>query len=891
LDRAGLIRPPPIEPRAPGPPDPEQESTVNPPDTVTAATALAEPRGEVGFGRPATRTRKAAAYAVLVIVPAIAVLVILSRAGLSGAAGTGGAWRIPALPTVARLLLALTVILAVTRTAGALFRRFGQPAVLGEIAGGIALGPSLLQTVWPQLGTSLFSPSVISDIDIVAQVGVALFVFSAGLELRASALTGRASTLAVIGHAGMAVPLLCGTVFGVAAYSSLASGKVGEVPFALFLGLAISVTALPVLARILDEHELTATRLGSTVLACAAMNDVVAWCVLALVLALAGAGSLAATATTVVFTVVFSLGMVALGVWLHRGRGTLARRVLSSGVGVVLVAVLLISAVSDWGGLDTVFGAFLLGAAVPAESALAHRFRAASGLLQPLLLPVFFAESGLRTDFIRLGTDATLWGWCALVVLLAFATKVGSTALAARAVGVDRRSAVRIGGLMNCRGLTEIIVLNAGLTAGLIDVTVFSMFVIMALVCTAATGLFLRGLGRESTPIRRLGPRRARIRPFPLSQETAMTAISEHESITGAPARPVPAAGAPLDMQGLAWIHLGHAAFQHLNAACELNLFEFVADHGSVTKAEVGDGLGLQERATDILLLGVTSLGMLTVSEGEYRLATVLAELLKTDDWRRFKDIVAFEQYIVYEGQRDFTESLRTNSNAGLRRIPGTGRDLYHRLSENPHLERVFYRYMRAWSELANEHMVTALDLTDARRLLDVGGGDAVNAIALAEANEHLAVTVLDIDETVPITEAKIAEADLSERVDARALDILNEPLPTGYDVVLFAHQLVIWTLEQNTALLKKAYDVLPEGGRVVIFNSMSADAGDGPTVAGLLSVYFATLPAEGGMIYSWAQHEQCLAEAGFGDFQRTALPGWTPRGVLVARKLPRRSA
>src|SRR5438445_7864054 len=134
-----------------------------------------------------------------------------------------------------------------------------------------------------------------------------------------------------------------------------------------------------------------------------------------------------------------------------------------------------------------------------------------------------------------------------------------------------------------------------------------------------------------------------------------MTAISEHGSNTAS--RPVPAAGEPLDMHGLAWIHLGHAAFQHLNAACELNLFEFVADHGTVTKADVAKGLGLLERATDILLLGVSSLGMLTVSDGEYRLAAVLDEFLRTDDWQRFKDIVAFEQHIVYEGQHDFTES------------------------------------------------------------------------------------------------------------------------------------------------------------------------------------------------------------------------------------------
>jgi ubiquinone/menaquinone biosynthesis C-methylase UbiE len=353
----------------------------------------------------------------------------------------------------------------------------------------------------------------------------------------------------------------------------------------------------------------------------------------------------------------------------------------------------------------------------------------------------------------------------------------------------------------------------------------------------------------------------------------------------GTPSQPVPAAGEPLDMHGLAWILHGHAAFQHLNAACELKLFEFVTDRGAVTKADVAKGLKLQERAVDILLLGVTSLGLLTVSDGHYRLAPVLDEMMKSDEWQRFTYIVAFEQHIVYEGQHDFTESLRDNTNVGLRRVPGAGRDLYHRLSENPQLEGVFYRYMRAWSELANKHLVSSLDLSGVKKLLDVGGGDAVNALALAEANPHLQATVLDIEKAMPIVQKKIAEAGLLDRVRAQALDILHEPLPDGHEVVLFAHQLVIWTLEENTALLKKAYEALPKGGRVVIFNSMSNDEGDGPVVAGLLSVYFAALPAEGGMIYSWAQHEKCLDDAGFRNFRRIPVPGWTPRGILIAEK------
>ncbi|WP_327370481.1 methyltransferase [Streptomyces sp. NBC_01217] len=346
-----------------------------------------------------------------------------------------------------------------------------------------------------------------------------------------------------------------------------------------------------------------------------------------------------------------------------------------------------------------------------------------------------------------------------------------------------------------------------------------------------------------------------------------------------------PTARQPLDMDGLAWILFGHAAFQYLNAAVETELLDELVKTPGVTKEELAERLSLQERAIDILLLGTTAMGLTVKENDRYRLADVLKELTATEDWQRFKDTVGFEQYVVYEGQLDFTESLRTNTNVGLRRVRGTGRDLYHRLSENPHMEAVFYRYMRSWSELANRHLVDALDLGDARALLDCGGGDAVNSIALAAANSHLRATVFEIPESSVITQKKIAEAGLAERVDVIAGDMFADPFPGGHDVILFAHQLVIWTLEENTRLLAKAYEALPEGGKLVIFNSMSNDEGDGPVVAALDSVYFAAIPAEGGMIYSWKQHEECLQKAGFGEFERIDVPGWTPHGIIIATK------
>ncbi|WP_228974815.1 methyltransferase [Streptomyces sp. DH12] len=338
-------------------------------------------------------------------------------------------------------------------------------------------------------------------------------------------------------------------------------------------------------------------------------------------------------------------------------------------------------------------------------------------------------------------------------------------------------------------------------------------------------------------------------------------------------------------MDRLSLLLFGHAAFQYLNAACELELLDLLMEREPLTADEIRDELRLAERAADILLLGCTALG-LTCKEGDrYRVAPLITALAAEGTWSKIKDTVAFEQHIVYQGQVDFVASLRENTNVGLRHIPGDHPDLYHRFSRHPRLEGVFYRYMRSWSQLANDHLVAALDLADATRLLDCGGGDAVNACALAQSNPHLRATVLEIPASATLTEKRIAEAGLSDRVSVLPCDMFADAFPSGNDCVLFAHQLVIWTPEENTALLRKAHDALVPGGRVVIFNSMSDDEGDGPLVAALDSVYFATLPAEGGMIYPWRLHERCLREAGFSDIQRVPVPGWTPHGIIIAYK------
>lgn len=332
-------------------------------------------------------------------------------------------------------------------------------------------------------------------------------------------------------------------------------------------------------------------------------------------------------------------------------------------------------------------------------------------------------------------------------------------------------------------------------------------------------------------------------------------------------------------------ILFGSSAFQYLNSGCELGLFDLLHDKNSLTKQEIAQSLNLQERAVDILLLGTTALELTKLNNGVYVNGSMISEVFKQGIWKIFKDVVAFEQYIVYSAQVDFTESLRNNTNIGLQRIPGNNRDLYHRLSENAHLEKVFYEYMESWTLLVNHHLFNSFDFKKVHHVLDVGGGTAVNAIALAKRFPNIQVTVMEIPGTGPIARKNIADAELSDRIHVHECDMFAGAFPKGHDCVLFSHQLVIWTPEENRQLLKKAYESLPIKGDVVIFSSISNDDNNGPLMAALDSVYFACLPAEGGMIYNWNQYEQWLNSAGFSNVSHTNCYGWTPHGVITAEK------
>jgi Kef-type K+ transport system membrane component KefB len=362
---------------------------------------------------------------------------------------------------------------------------------MGEIVAGILLGPSVLGAVAPSLQHRVFSADVLPFIDVLAQIGLVFFMFLIGLELDVRLIRGRGQAAAAVSHASITLPFLSGVAVAFLIFTKLGSANGGFVPFALFLGASMSITAFPVLARILTERGLNKTRLGAVTITCAAIDDVTAWCLLAVVVAVAAANGLGGAFLTIALAAVFIAAMlvfvrpvVARMATLQDEGGGLSPAVLS----VVFAGLLLSALATDRIGIHAIFGAFLFGAIMPQQPEFIGELSAKLEDVAVLfLLPLFFAYSGLRTEIGQLGTDLTLWLYCALIVGVAILGKWGGSAIAARMVGLTWRESLGLGILMNCRGLTELVILNIGLDLGVIPPTLFAMLVIMALVTTFMT--------------------------------------------------------------------------------------------------------------------------------------------------------------------------------------------------------------------------------------------------------------------------------------------------------------------------------------------------------------------------------------------------------------------
>ena len=398
-----------------------------------------------------------------------------------------------------KVLGALLAIIVIGRGLGAVFQRIGQPRVIGEVVAGILLGPSLLGRVSPEAMTWLLPSSILPLLGVIAQLGVILFMFLVGLELNAELLRDRAHATVMISHAGIVAPFLMGAGLALWLFPRFAPDGVPFTSFALFLGVSLSITAFPVLARILTERRLERSELGVLALGCAAAGDATAWCLLAFVVGVAQSAISGAITTTVLaaafIALMFGVVRPLAQRWLSHSEPTQVSGHIATWV---LVALLVSSLAAEAIGIHALFGAFLLGAVIPHDSAVARAFHdKLHDVVVILLLPAFFAHIGMRTQ-IGLVSSLSEWLICGTIIVAATLGKFGGTLLAARLTGIDWRTSASLGILMNTRGLMELIVLNIGLDLGVISPTLFAMLVLMALVTTMTTAPILRWLEPKS---------------------------------------------------------------------------------------------------------------------------------------------------------------------------------------------------------------------------------------------------------------------------------------------------------------------------------------------------------------------------------------------------------
>jgi Kef-type K+ transport system membrane component KefB len=439
----------------------------------------------------------------LMVLAAIALLVLICRQGETlqapfdpGLTALRGS--VAEAPNVLlRVLIALTAVIVVGLILAKCFAYVGQPPVIGEVIAGIMLGPSLLG---PEASALILPTTIAPFLGVIAQLGVILYMFTVGLSLQGERLKHRARAAVAISHASIVVPFLLGALLALNLYPKLSSREVPFTSFALFMGVAMSITAFPVLARILTDRGMMHTELGILAVSCAATDDVTAWCLLAFVVAVAK--SRPDQGVVVAIATVAYIGAMLLVI------RPLLRRVISrwesdhlprSAVAFVFIALLLSALATEAIGIHAIFGAFLLGAVIPAGSAVARTLsRQLESVVTVLLLPSFFAFTGMRTR-IDLLSGLDQWLICGLIVLVATAGKFGGTVVAARLTGLDWRSTTALGTLMNTRGLMELIVLNIGLDLQVISPMLFAMMVIMALTTTMITAPVLRWLIPEPT--------------------------------------------------------------------------------------------------------------------------------------------------------------------------------------------------------------------------------------------------------------------------------------------------------------------------------------------------------------------------------------------------------
>jgi len=407
---------------------------------------------------------------------------------------------------VAMLLLQIISILVFSRFFGYFFAKMGQPTVIGEILAGIVLGPSLLGHYFPDTFNFLFAADSLGNLYILSQVGLILFMFTIGMELNLGVLKSKIKETYIISHSSIIIPYFFGMLLAYFVYEEFAAGLTDFVSFALFIGISMSITAFPVLARIVQEKGLTKTHLGTISIASAANDDVTAWCILAAVIAIAKTGSFLSSLYTIGLALVYVIVMLLVIRPFLKKVGEIYRNseVVNKSIVAFLFLILISSSLTtQLIGIHALFGAFLAGVIMPPLP----KFRKliidkVEDVSVTLLLPLFFVFTGLRTE-IGLLNSPHLWFICGIFIFVAIAGKFGGGALSARLLGESWRDSLSIGILMNTRGLMELIVLNIGYEMGILPPTIFVMLVIMALVTTFMTTPFL-SLINKLFPVRNM---------------------------------------------------------------------------------------------------------------------------------------------------------------------------------------------------------------------------------------------------------------------------------------------------------------------------------------------------------------------------------------------------
>ena len=395
---------------------------------------------------------------------------------------------------IALLLIQIVVILLVVRLFGWICQKIGQPTVIGEIIAGIVLGPSLLGYYFPEISEALFPISSLGNISFLSQIGLVLFMFIVGMELDLSVIRNRANEAVTISHASIIFPFTLGVVLAYFIYSHYTGPSVNFVAFALFMGISMSITAFPVLARIVHERGLHKKPLGAMVITCAAIDDITAWCLLAAVIAIVKAGTFTSSLFVILTAIIYIFLMFTLVrpflkriADLQTSKNTISKSI----VGIFFLVLFLSAYMTEIIGIHALFGAFLAGVIMPTNINFRKLFiDKIEDVALVLLLPLFFVYTGLRTQ-IGLLDDAYAWTVCGCIILVAVSGKFLASMLASRFVGLNWHASVTIGALMNTRGLMELIVLNIGYDLGILGPEIFAMMVVMALITTFMTSPIL----------------------------------------------------------------------------------------------------------------------------------------------------------------------------------------------------------------------------------------------------------------------------------------------------------------------------------------------------------------------------------------------------------------